>query len=371
MPIEFRCPGCAKLLRTPDESAGKKAKCPQCGAIADVPLLSADVSDPFPSSSPPAEREAAGYVYSDFAPRRDSFPGTDMANPYASPVAAPSLTDAKLAAAQLVHRQTTIDEVLQRSWAVFQTQMGPCALVGLVFIAITFGVSMATSMFRVAAQMAQDPVIMVLAFVAEQIVSFLINTFFALGMILVAIRLARTGVVQLNDLFSGGPYYVRGLLAGLLFWTILLGAGVVCVGPGLATILTEEPAIFGPAIAVGAVVWAIFALLISLRFFLINLFIVDRNLGVMDSFQASAQYMAGNKLAAFLGWLVVSILGGVVVLCTCLIGSVLVAPFTSLFIATLYLMVTGQPMYSPPQARPVLSTPPPGAESPPFKDPSS
>ena len=31
MPIEFRCTQCNKLLRTADASAGKKAKCPDCG----------------------------------------------------------------------------------------------------------------------------------------------------------------------------------------------------------------------------------------------------------------------------------------------------------------------------------------------------
>ena len=289
----------------------------------------------------------------------------DAANPYASPIPAPSLPDTKLAPAPLLHRRISVDEVLQRSWATFQSQMGPCALVGLVSIAITFGVAMATSMFRVVAQMAQDPIVLGFAFVAEQVVSFLVNTFFALGLVLFSIRLARTGEVQLNDLFGGGPYYLRGLLAGLLFWVMLMGAAVACLGPGAATIMTEEPAIYVPGLIVGGLIFIVVAALISLRFFLINLFIVDRNLGVLEAFQASAQFMAGNKLTAFLGWLVVSILGGVAVACTCMIGSVLVAPFSTLFIATLYLLVTGQPMFTPQLTRPMTSLPT-GAEPPPF-----
>ena len=39
MPIEFRCPGCGKLLRTADETAGKQAKCPQCGAVMTIPAM--------------------------------------------------------------------------------------------------------------------------------------------------------------------------------------------------------------------------------------------------------------------------------------------------------------------------------------------
>ncbi|MCX7427048.1 MAG: hypothetical protein NTW96_15665, partial [Planctomycetia bacterium] len=37
MPIEFRCSQCGKLLRTGDDTAGKQAKCPACGAIVNVP----------------------------------------------------------------------------------------------------------------------------------------------------------------------------------------------------------------------------------------------------------------------------------------------------------------------------------------------
>lgn len=37
MAIEFRCTECGKLLRVADETAGKQAKCPACGAIAPIP----------------------------------------------------------------------------------------------------------------------------------------------------------------------------------------------------------------------------------------------------------------------------------------------------------------------------------------------
>ena len=53
MALEFRCAGCSKLLRTPDESAGKKAKCPQCGEIVDVPQAT-----PVPTSQSNRERAA-------------------------------------------------------------------------------------------------------------------------------------------------------------------------------------------------------------------------------------------------------------------------------------------------------------------------
>jgi hypothetical protein len=37
MPIEAKCPGCARLLRVPDEYAGKDARCPVCSTVYRVP----------------------------------------------------------------------------------------------------------------------------------------------------------------------------------------------------------------------------------------------------------------------------------------------------------------------------------------------
>jgi hypothetical protein len=36
MPITFNCP-CGKTLRVPDEHAGRRAKCPTCGAVVPIP----------------------------------------------------------------------------------------------------------------------------------------------------------------------------------------------------------------------------------------------------------------------------------------------------------------------------------------------
>ena len=38
MPIDFLCGQCQHTLRVPDESAGKKARCPQCGNVQQIPV---------------------------------------------------------------------------------------------------------------------------------------------------------------------------------------------------------------------------------------------------------------------------------------------------------------------------------------------
>lgn len=73
MPIEFRCPSCARLLRTPDETAGKQAKCPQCGTVTEVPLTSN-------AAGPAGTGAGDGNVGGSPSP----FGGS--ANPYATPM---------------------------------------------------------------------------------------------------------------------------------------------------------------------------------------------------------------------------------------------------------------------------------------------
>lgn len=54
MPISVKCCDCGKALKAPDALAGKKAKCPDCGAVVAVP----NPNGPIESNS---GRQAAGF----------------------------------------------------------------------------------------------------------------------------------------------------------------------------------------------------------------------------------------------------------------------------------------------------------------------
>ena len=45
MPISVKCTDCGKSLKAPDSLAGKKAKCPDCGAIVPIPKAALDAEE--------------------------------------------------------------------------------------------------------------------------------------------------------------------------------------------------------------------------------------------------------------------------------------------------------------------------------------
>lgn len=111
MAIEFRCRQCGRLLRTPDDSVGKPAQCPECGGLTTVPRTSElgfgggpaslgdfdQPRDPYGPTGGPYEQAgdrrpeinptagAARSVNSEAEPHRR--PRSD--NPYAAPSLAP------------------------------------------------------------------------------------------------------------------------------------------------------------------------------------------------------------------------------------------------------------------------------------------
>ncbi len=70
MPIEFNCRACGKLLRTPDQSEGKPAKCPHCESVSTVPHFGNEKIQP-----PPNPHMLAG------APRYEPFNGKPHRGP--------------------------------------------------------------------------------------------------------------------------------------------------------------------------------------------------------------------------------------------------------------------------------------------------
>jgi phage FluMu protein Com len=91
MAIEFRCHQCSKLLRVDESSAGKKARCPECGNIQDVPLQSTAATVPpatYGGSAPPGAVPMSAPSHSpppSYSPPAHSSPpygGSSPGNPF-------------------------------------------------------------------------------------------------------------------------------------------------------------------------------------------------------------------------------------------------------------------------------------------------
>jgi phage FluMu protein Com len=85
MPIEFRCHRCQKLLRTPDNTAGKQAQCPQCGEVQTIPPPAAVAPPPQQVQQPP--RPGSPFDAPPMQQAAGSWGPTAGYNPYQSPQA--------------------------------------------------------------------------------------------------------------------------------------------------------------------------------------------------------------------------------------------------------------------------------------------
>jgi hypothetical protein len=89
VPITLNCP-CGKMLRVPDDSAGKRAKCPACSAVVAIPLPPPPPAPPEPEpvfeiEEPPAPAPGLPHTY------KPALDDDDDATPYG--LAAPEKPD--------------------------------------------------------------------------------------------------------------------------------------------------------------------------------------------------------------------------------------------------------------------------------------
>jgi DNA-directed RNA polymerase subunit RPC12/RpoP len=76
--IEFKCSECGKQLRVNDDAAGKKGKCPQCGAMIVVPgeeMVTIEAAQPLRATPPPPPSAGAEERANTTAPEIEQKPG--------------------------------------------------------------------------------------------------------------------------------------------------------------------------------------------------------------------------------------------------------------------------------------------------------
>jgi phage FluMu protein Com len=413
MPIEFRCSGCGKLLRTPDESAGQKARCPGCGTIVGIPAASTATAEPIadttqananpfqdnagasanaargsvgagpsPGGYGTGSSGAGGYGTGSYGtgsygtggygaggePR-----GANMPNPYAAPMLAPP-PQAAPTGEPLRHCSITMEQLLRTTWEVLREQFWMAVLLGLILMAMGFVSGIITTPINLAAQATQDIRLVIGGQILGQFLAVFVQVFIQLGGTYTILRWARNGSIDIADVFKVGPYYLRGLGLTLLIQLITFGVIAICLIPLAASLPFKNQeatiicGIVGALVALPIVVW------ISLSFYLAMAFLVDRNTTIGEAMSLSRAYMAGNKLTVFVASMIFGLVALVSVVCTCGLAALPLTPAATLFMVLIYLMTTGQQIYAPrapgsPSYPPQAYAPPPNPQDPANRNP--
>jgi phage FluMu protein Com len=302
MPIEFRCTQCGKLLRTGDDTAGKRAKCPQCGTMLAIPAP--DAAPPGGSMPPP---------HPTFAPA----PGYPA--PGASPYQASSAAPGAGAAAMGGLRTTPIDmnDILSRTWAIFKSQIGMCIVLPLIVNLIAgfaFALIWAVT-FAIAAILGSPAIFKVLLFFGV-IAVLLVFLSLVCGQVRAFLKIARGQPVAIGELFAFGPHIIPFVIIAILVGLMEVVGGAMCVAPGIILGCMFSQAIY---------------------------LVLDRKEGVIDSLSHSKDITTGSKLSIFLIWLVSALGAGLFSLVTCGFGGLVSFPFLQLMWCVVYLTITGQP----------------------------
>ncbi len=293
MPIEFDCGECKQHLRVPDSAHGKRAKCPQCGAIITVPGPPPTSSKQgggtdFPSSptppgaapgagGSPADRAFSGQnpfaerLSSEFQDEKNPFADTaqfDQAgiNPYSPPSTKADAMD------QAAAPETT--DVLGYAWDVWKANLGLLvgvfvfiSVVGWMFEGVQNGIQFSLvqgGMAREEAELATFPL---------ALVSALVQFYLGIGATLIGLRLARGQSAEFTDVFTGGSLFLPALGASILFGLALAA--------GLALLIV-------PGIFVALLFWPYYYL------------VVERKAGVIESFSIAYQMSSQNMGTTFL-----------------------------------------------------------------------
>lgn len=276
MAIEFACSGCGKVLRTADNTAGRQAKCPACGAATVIP----SASPPPPPAAPAAPA------------------GPPSVNPFQSPMANDMASQSAYVTGELVAHPIAFEAVLGRAWGLFKQVWGPAVVAMILIMVITYAF-MALAALGGAAM---DRVLGTrgMANLVMNIASMVFNAWFFPGQLLFFLRLVRTGRAEYALLFSGAPYLLRTWLGSL---------------------------IFGLAVTVGLILLVVPGVILATIYGAFSVLIVDRNLGLVESFQTSARITTGSRMTIFLLFVTLTLVGLIVIALTCGLGVLLVGPF--------------------------------------------
>lgn len=314
MAIQFPCSGCGNQLSVPDDAAGKKARCPQCSTVLDVPAQAAPgdlpggefhLRPPEPAPSPFPSAPGA-------APQK---PNPYAENPYASPTTGyEESKPVTFGSTDITPTRLDFEFAFSYTWELYKREMG--VVIGAVLIVGAIEAVLGFIRYFVEIGLQHEDIGPLVSF-GFGFVNWLINTFFGIGLTMILLSVARGRRADFGDLVAGGPMYLRILGSSILYGLMVLAGTALCIVPGIV---------------------------LALMFGQYHMLIIDKDMGIMDAFAASKEITEGNKWTLLGVGIVAGLLGGVLTLVTCGIGAIFVGPFIALMSPVMYLKMAGQPM---------------------------
>lgn len=239
------------------------------------------------TATPPAGEPLQAPVADSQLPPSASAPDTSSFNPYAPPT-----TDAPLAAPsgeplEIVDPRPRLDieYCLARAWRLTLRHFG--LIVGVVLLSwvisgifsvlcdLAFGVSSWTETGQPGPGWQGRLAI-------SQLLQQLLGIYLGLGIVRLGLNIAGGEKASVGDLFSQGSVFWRGVGATFLYYLLVVVGLIALIVPGIY---------------------------LAIRFGYFQVALVDRNLGVFESFEYSSRLTKGNKWRLFLlGLLVVLIM---------------------------------------------------------------
>jgi phage FluMu protein Com len=292
MTIEFRCSHCGQLLRVPEGSAGKTARCPKCQSLLVVPAsgaTNAGTGALLPPESEPGRLATMGSAAggtpppgeppSPFAEGGGNFFGerpASSSNPYASPSAPIAQPGAMpIGAAPIRPQAVAADTVFNHAWEIWKSNLALLVGVTVTVVVASYLVAMPFSGMQMIFQQNGDEQTAAAIFLFGQLVSQLVQIYLGIGQAQIALKLARWQPAKYSDLFGGMPQFLP-VLGGWFIATVALSIGLMlCLVPGILMLLAF---------------WPFYYLL------------VDQRAGVIESFSIAGTITSGNWGTAFVLW---------------------------------------------------------------------
>lgn len=274
-----------------------------------------------------------------------SFPD-DEQNPYAPPR---TEVTPELPLDAITPMSFSLGDVLTRSWQIYRDRMGNCIGVVVGCWGMNVLAQLVLQATQAAAPLARNPqAVAAIIGLIGTLALVLFQAWINIGQTIVMLEIARGKEAPFGDVFRGSPYLLRVVVAGFLLGMGTLGVfGLGAAPGGLVWSALGRDAIPGPiALALGlfvaSVVWVVLALRLSQFYYLI----IDRNVGILDSFRLSIEITRGKAgLIFMIGLLTIPI--NIAGLLACFVGLFFTMPFTVLLFTVTYLALTGQPTADP------------------------